>query len=86
MGVLVRSQVRDFFIKRHLKRTSLIEDKAMITVTNIHFYDIEESGTLIISLSVLQPTAISSRFLTIFLLLNLKIILGKILLNDSPIG
>ena len=40
-----RSQVRDFFIKRYLKQTSLIEGKAMITVTNIDFYDIEGYGT-----------------------------------------
>jgi hypothetical protein len=39
------SKVRDFFIKRYLKQTSLIEGKAMITVTNIHFYDIEVYGT-----------------------------------------
>jgi hypothetical protein len=37
MCILARLRVRDFFIKRHLKRISLIEDKAMITVTNIHF-------------------------------------------------
>ena len=40
-----RSQVRDFFIKRCLKHTSLIECESMITVTNIHFYDIEGYGT-----------------------------------------
>ena len=40
-----RSQVRDFCIKRYLKQASLIEGKVMITVTNIHFYDIEGYGT-----------------------------------------
>jgi hypothetical protein len=40
-----RSQIRDFFIKRYLKQTSLIEGKAMITVTNINFYDIKGYGT-----------------------------------------
>ena len=39
-----RSQVQNFLIKRYLKQTSLIEGKAMITVTNIHFYDIEGYG------------------------------------------
>jgi len=44
-GIGKITQVWDFFIKRCLKQTSLIEGKAMITVTNIHFYDIEGYGT-----------------------------------------
>ena len=33
-----------FFMKRYFKRPSLIEEGDTITVTNIHFYDIEDSG------------------------------------------
>jgi len=39
------SQVQDFFMKCCFKRPSLIEDEVMITVTNIHFCDIEGYGT-----------------------------------------
>ncbi len=39
------SKVQGFFMKRYIKRPSLIEDEVMITVTNIHFCDIEGYGT-----------------------------------------
>jgi len=44
-GIGKISSGRDFLIKRYLKQTSLIEGKAMITVTSIHFYDTEVYGT-----------------------------------------
>jgi hypothetical protein len=43
-GIGKVSQVQIFFMKRYFKRPSLIEEGDMITVTNIYFYDIEDSG------------------------------------------
>ena len=54
-----RSQVRDFCIKRYLKQASLIEGKVMITVTNIHFYDIEGYGTQVLKILIRQKVKIN---------------------------